>query len=86
MLWSGPSILAFSHSLGRVRPVMLGHRTAASSLLLPISAGTNQSSEYDRSTARVARIQSGQERSLRKTSRAVAGFLTSVVAAIRFDT
>jgi hypothetical protein len=42
--------------------------------LLPVSAGTNQSSKNDRAAARVASVQPGQERSLRKTSHAVAAF------------
>lgn len=44
------------------------------SVFMSVSAGTNQGSENDRSAARVARVQPGQERSLRKTSHAVAGF------------
>jgi hypothetical protein len=47
---------------------------SAPSLLLPVSAGTNQSSENDRSATRVTRVQPDQERSLRKTSRTAADF------------
>lgn len=58
--------------LDRLLQFAVGRRRSGTSLLLPVSVGTNQSSENGRSAVLVARTHPDQERSLRKASRAVA--------------